>query len=117
MQKTLEFYLKDRATSFEACDFVLSDLDDPNQSYQKPICKISSFCDKRADISRPITRFSLFEDLNNFYEKLDKQALHKIDIGTKDALPKTIQLPKSIDPSLKERIKKLQNLVSSFEKE
>ena len=68
LQKTLDLYLKDYISSYDNCDFVISD--EISDDINKPICLATLRED--SDIRRPMHRESLFRDLCVFYENLNK---------------------------------------------
>ena len=67
-KKTLDLYLKDYISSYDNCDFVISD--EISDDINKPICLATLRED--SDIRRPMHRESLFRDLCVFYENLNK---------------------------------------------
>lgn len=62
LQDALSYYLKDILTTFNDCEFVISDT--PLQ-ISKPLCIIGST--SQSDIKKPFTQVSLSKDLQNFY--------------------------------------------------
>lgn len=66
LQKSLDSYLSEYISSYDECDFVLSD--ESNEGFNKPVCLINF--DSDSDISRPFYRESLMADLQKFYKNL-----------------------------------------------
>ena len=68
LQKTLDLYLKNYVSSYDNCDFVISDV--IFDGVNKPICLATFRAD--SDIRRPMHKESLFDDLSIFYKNINK---------------------------------------------
>ncbi|WP_143428398.1 hypothetical protein [Helicobacter sp. 11S03491-1] len=62
LQEALNHYLLDDLSSFEECEFVISDTP---LHVTKPVCLINS--SPQSDIKKPFSQKSLLEDLQEFY--------------------------------------------------
>lgn len=65
LDKCLEYYLKERLTSYKKCDFVIAD---KPLEVDKPLCLISA--KEGAHIPKPFTRTQLFLGLEAFFKSL-----------------------------------------------
>lgn len=111
----LHAYLRDFVSDFKTCDFVICD-EDFSPPDPKPLCKICDFTAKRSQISRPLSRDSLFADVKKFYENLHfDERLKKISQDPNGAFWAIKKGAKNIrNKALKARV---QQMIADFESE
>lgn len=83
LQSSLEFFLKDYCVDESISDFIITD-DPQNLQSSKPLCIVSDGEDSH--IRKPFSAQSLREDLQIFYEEMQRQILSQASLGIPSSL-------------------------------